>query len=114
MGVRNHRGYFLIELMISIALISLMGIIIGRLKGYVATWHQEASTYLRASTLAGTLINSELILSNHTSINVQKEISKPFKNLPYETVKLSLTMPFGGKQKIFTFVGGKVRHDAKK
>ncbi len=117
MGVRNHRGYFLIELMISIVLISFMGIIIGRLKGYVATWHQEASAYLRAPTLAGTLINidkSEHMLSSNTSIAVQKEVSKPFKNIPYESIKVSLTMPFGGKQKAFTFVGGRARYDAKK
>ena len=117
MGIRNHRGYFLIELMISIALISFMGLIIGKLKANVAMWHQEASAYLRASTLAGTIINiskSERILSNHTSITVQKEVSQPFKNIPYETIKVSLKMPFRGKQKTFTFVGGRARYDAKK
>ncbi len=117
MGIRDHRGYFLIELMISIALISFMGIIIGRLKANVAMWHQEASVYLRASTLAGTIINidsSEQILSNNTSITVQKEVSQPFKNIPYETIKVSLKMPFRGKQKTFTFVGGRARYYAKK
>ncbi len=116
MGIRN-RGYFLIELMISITLISFMGIIIGRLKGNVAMWHQEASVYLRASTLAGTLINtdkSEHTSSNNTSITVHKEVSQPFQNIPYESIKVSLTMPFGGKQKTFTFIGGRASYNAKK
>ena len=103
----------MIELMIAIALISFTGLIIGTLKGHIAVWHQEASLYLKAATLASSLMDSdEKKVSHDASITIRKEVSQPFKEIPYASITVTLEMPFQGKRKTFTFVGGKAFYDA--
>ncbi len=113
MGVYNRHGYLLIELMIAIVLISCMGVIIGRIQGHTAIWHQQAAAYLNAASLASTVIGGGKMIPND-SITVRKTVSYPFTGLPYAAIKVEITVPFHGAKKTFAFVGGRAEYDVKK
>ncbi len=106
----RRKGYLLIELMIALLIIISSSLVIGKLCGLIAGWHQEASLYLKAATLARTVIEAgedDSALSDNTTFHVSIVKSKPFEQIAYTAIKVLLRSKIGGKEKTFTFVGGK-------
>lgn len=108
MRATNQPGYLLIELMIAIVLLCAMGLSIGKLSGSVAEWHRAARIYLKATTIADSVINGQ---DPHTitepGYRVKQSTSRPFNKVPYTAITVTITAPYGQQTKTMTFCGGR-------
>jgi hypothetical protein len=109
-GHTMRHGYLLIELMITIVLISCMGLLIGRIQGYCALWHQQAESYLKAATIAESIFAGNKN-SYDASIGIEKNEFRPSAT-PFIVQQVIITIPCGSEKKKFSFVSGKVIHES--
>ncbi len=95
--------------MIALLIIISSSLVIAKLCGLISRWHTEASLYLKAATLARTVIemgDDDQSFLDNTTFYVSVIKSKPFEQLPYSAIKVLLRSKTG-KENVFTFVGGK-------
>ena len=108
MNYRNNDGYLLLELMIVLLIVIASSVIIGRCCGILTRWHQYASLHLKAATVARTIIEKRGHFEEKDTQGFIAHVSqkRPFKDIPFISLKVTLQTSSSIPSTTFTFMGG--------
>lgn len=107
----KKRGYLLLEMMISLAIITIFTFAIARIQGQIAIWHHQAEQYLMAATIAQEILAylPNAIPKTHTkqgfTIDIQSMPLEP--DIPYKlhTITVSFCTLQGVKRQFILYGG---------